>query len=877
MNEFDLSTIARFGIGLLLLLAPGTATGQKTPDQAPGHNLESFAPLDLPDPNRYRAADGRPGPSYWQNEADYEIDVRLDTSRNRLSGTQTITYTNNSPQALERLWVQLEQNYFRPDSRGAKANPGDRFSGFFEGAGYTLSSIRVRRGGETVVPDTLVDGTRLRVSLNDPLPAEGGTLQLTLEWSFQIPENGADRHGITDVDQGTIYQLAQWYPRMYVYDDVHGWNHLPYLGQGEYYLEYGTFEVDITVPRNYIVAATGRLQNPDEVLTAEQHERLRDARQSRETVMIIDSTEVGAPSTRPDGNGPVTWRYEADQVRDFAWAASDAFIWDAARAEAGGETVLAQSYYPKEGLGTEATPGWEKSTEYVQHSVEFYSDLVAPYPYPNAINIAGRVLGMEYPQVAFCQMDFRGEGLFSVTDHEFGHVWFPMVVGTDERRWAWMDEGLNSFMNEYSAIDYYGEVSPKEALSNLSQGIAGFLESPDGNQPIMTYADRLQALGALAYTKPANGLMLLREHVLGPRRFDAAFRAFFDRWAYKHPKPADFFRTMEDVSGEDLDWFWRSWFYETDATDPAIASVDTAGTADDTMSVTIEQKGELMLPVPVRLTFEDGTTQRRRVPEEAFFTQDTNTLRVTEGPLRRVTLDPNRILPDTSRTNNAWNRVGSEEVSSLSSADGRGLEPVRLSYEGTLSITRTLRPTTTDGAGTWTIVTEGEGGGPDSLVVDRKTLQPRSQIINSEQADFRFTYTDTLVSGTAQAQGRSIPLRTNVDGPVLFEGYSFHHPLTTLGTMPLKPGFIASLDVFTLPRSVKTMRYRVTGTELVETPAGQFETYVVRFRARGGGSTGTAYLRREAPHHLIRLTADQEGGETFTQELESISEPSDQG
>ena len=873
MSHLRRPTIAFLTAGLFLLLMPGATFGQESPRQTPDHNLESFAPLDFPDPNRYRTADGRPGPAYWQNEADYRIDVRLDTARRRLTGTQTITYTNNSPQDLRRLWVQLEQNYFQPDSRGARANPGERFSGFFEGAGYTLSSVQVRRDGNTVVPDTLVDGTRMKVGLAEPLGAGGGTLELILEWSFEIPENGADRHGITDVRQGTIYQLAQWYPRMYVYDDVNGWNAMPYLGQGEYYLEYGTFDVNITVPRDMIVAATGRLQNPGQVLTDTQQERLRSARSSRETTMIIDSTEVGRPATRPEGDGPLTWRYQAENVRDFAWAASDAFIWDAARAEAGGDAVLAQSYYPKEGLGTAANPGWERSTEYVQHSVEFYSDFVAPYPYPNAINIAGRVLGMEYPQVAFCRMDFRGRSLFGVTDHEFGHTWFPMVVGSDERRWVWMDEGLNQFMNQYSEDAFYEE-GTTQSLRELSEGMSSFLQSPYGDQPVMTYADRMRSrgLGPLAYTKPANGLMLLREHVLGPDRFDSAFKEYFDRWAYKHPKPADFFRTIEEVSGEPLDWFWRSWFYETDVADPAIASVDTAATASDTASVTIEQNGELMLPVPVRLTFRDGTTQRRRVPEEAFYTQDTNTLRVTEGLLRRVTVDPNGILPDTSRSNNTWNRVSTEEMAGLPAANGSRLEPVRLDYEGTTPVSRTVLATSNGDSETWTIVADGTGEGPDSLVVDRETLRPVSQSLNTERADIQVTYTDTLVSGTAQAQGRSIPFQKRTDGPVLFEGYRFHHPLMALSTMPLKPDFAAALEVFSLPRSVKTVRYRADGTETVETPAGTFETHVVKLSASGGGVSGTAYLRRQAPHHLVKLDVDR-GGQTFTQELTSISAP----
>ena len=659
---------------LSALLGAPSALAQQMPQQVPPHNLESFEPLDFPDPNRYRDADGTPGSEYWQQSADYQIDVALDTATNRVTGTETITYTNNAPEALERLWVQLEQNYFKPGSRGAAAVPADaRFGGFFPEAGYDLSNLRLRRDGEATPPDTLIDGTRMRISLDQPL-ASGDSLQLSFDFEYTLPEDGADRHGRLQVEDGTVYQFAQWYPRMYVYDDVHGWNPLPYLGQGEYYLEYGTFEVDITVPRDMIVAATGRLQNPGTVLTDTQRERLSEARNSRETVMIIDSMEVGTTATRPSGNGPLTWRYTADSVRDFAWAASQAFLWDAARAEAGDRTVLAQSFYPKEGLGTGKKSGWEQSTRFTQHSVEFYSDFVAPYSYPNAINVAGRVAGMEYPQIMFCDVNSRGRQLFGVTDHEFGHTWFPMVVGSDERRWAWMDEGLNTFMNQYSRLDYYGKgrVPPERVMAGLSKFITKQMDSPMGDQPIMTYADRVRddALGFLAYVKPAYGLALLRQYVIGPRRFDSAFKAFFDRWAYKHPQPADFFRTIEEVTGEDLDWFWRSWFYETDTMDQAVDSVATG----DTTMVTVEQRDELMLPVTVQLTYEDGSTEQRRVPAEAFYTQDTNTLRVTKDSLQKVVLDPKQILPDMNRQNNTWaasDTTGSSSDTNSSSGAGR--------------------------------------------------------------------------------------------------------------------------------------------------------------------------------------------------------------
>jgi hypothetical protein len=658
-------------LGSLLLsgvLAVCPALAQQAPaaSDAPSHNLDAFAPVDLPAPSALRAADGRAGTLYWQQSADYAIDVTLDPEANRLSGTVSITYANNAPQPLERLWVQLEQNFFRPDSRGAKVVPPDgRFSGFFEGAGYDITRVQVERGGTTSDPAYTIDGTRMHVPLATPLAGQGGTLTLHVDFAFTIPEYGADRHGRLDVEQGTIYQLAQWYPRMYVYDDIDGWNALPYLGQGEYYLEYGTFTVDITVPRDHIVAATGVLQNPGEVLTETQQDRLADARDSREPVTIIDSAAVGTAATRPAGDGPLTWRYAAENVRDFSWASSPSFIWDAARAETGAEPVLAQSFYPKEGIGSDQNPGWEKSTAYVQHSVEFYSDTYAPYPYPMATNVAGVVAGMEYPQIMFCDYQDRGRGLFGVTDHEFGHTWFPMVVGSDERRWAWMDEGLDSFMNAYSRAAFYGGTATQR-LPSLARRTSSAMRSATGSQPIMTYADRLrpEALGFLAYRKPAYGLMLLREYVIGPERFDAAFKAYFDRWAYKHPKPADFFRTIEDVTGEDLDWFWRSWFMETDVMDHAVASVEVRD--DDQTDITVAHREDLMLPITVQIAYADGTTEERRVPAEAFFTSDTHRLTVS-GTVETVTLDPKKILPDVNRSNDAWNRSEANSGSDASS------------------------------------------------------------------------------------------------------------------------------------------------------------------------------------------------------------------
>ena len=631
------------------------------PAKPPQPNLEAFAPLDLPEPNDFRSGAGRPGVDYWQQRANYQIDVTLDPEANRISGAQTITYTNNAPQELHRLWVQLDQNLFKPDSRGAKlTDPSDRFSGAFSEGGFDITNVEITHNGETVSPEFLIEDTRMRITLPEPLAANGGTLELSLDFAFTIPEYGADRMGRLDVEDGTIYQLAQWYPRMYVYDDLRGWDPLPYLGQGEWYLEFGTFDVNITVPRDFIVVSTGELLNPEDVLTAEQRRRMERARSSRETVAIIDSTEVGQPGTRPDGSGPLTWRYRAEDVRDFAWAASQAFIWDAAEAKTGDGAALAMSAYPKESIGTEQNPGWEESTRYTQHSIEFYSEAYHPYPYPVAINVAGVVGGMEYPQIVFCSWQARGRSLFGVTDHEFGHEWFPMMVASNERRHVWMDEGLNSFMNVYSTDAFYGD-DAQQSFQQLAQLVARAQQSPMVNTPIATRTDliRGELLGYLGYRKPAAGLVLLREYVLGPERFDSAFREYIDRWIYKHPQPADFFRTMEDVSGENLDWFWRGWFIENDNLDQAVASVQPNRDSTRTL-ITIASQDELMMPVEAQLTFADGSTEMQRVPVEAFFTSDVYTISVDASrQLQRVRLDPRGMLPDVNPDNDTWTREAS--------------------------------------------------------------------------------------------------------------------------------------------------------------------------------------------------------------------------
>jgi hypothetical protein len=634
------------GLALALTTALALAAG---PAQAQDEEL------DLPAPNGYRTGSGAPGERYWQQRADYEIDARLHPDSGVVRASETITYTNRSPRALTHLWLQLDQNLFDLRSEGmireeeAPLVRGEStgFPGVFPGGGYEIDGVRARMDGEVLEPDVLIDGTVMRVSLPRPVSARGGTVQLELDFRFEVPSSGGGRMGRTEVEDGTIYQLAQWYPRMFVYDDVRGWNVLPYLGQGEFYLEYGSFDVSLTVPRDHVVAATGRLENPEDVLTATQRRRLERARGSAEPVRVIREGEVGDPSARPSGSGPLTWRFRAEEVRDFAWAASPAFIWDAA----GWEDVLLMSLYPKEALGSEGEPGWERSTRFLRHSVEFHSRLLdEPYPYPTAVNVAGKFPGMEYPMVMFSSMEARGRDLFQVTDHELAHSWFPMLVGSDERRHVWMDEGMVQFTGLYSIQDFYDEdaVMDHEVVSQMAAAMRKFRSGP----PVLTRTDRIpsEMVGFLGYAKPSLALIMLREHVLGPGRFDPALRTYVDRWKGRHPKPADFFRTVEDVAGAELDWFWEGWFAGTETLDQAVTDVSVSG---DTTRITMEQEG-LVMPARLRLEYGNGTSEVHRIPASAWDRRDAYTATVIGPEVRAAQVDPEGLLPDVDRENDGW-------------------------------------------------------------------------------------------------------------------------------------------------------------------------------------------------------------------------------
>jgi hypothetical protein len=644
----------------LLMVALPLAAQQGVPSPPPGsdtvapHGDESpFRRLDLPTPNTIRTGAGTPGPDYWQQRVDYVIRASLDTVAQRVTGEERITYTNHSPDTLRYLWLQLDQNLFNSASRGYRLFDRDsRFGTRGAEGGFTLTKVAeagtvvsggrpARRGGKLAY---LVNGTVMKVNLARPLPP-GGRQGLEIGWSFPFGPN-SNRMGIELIDGSYVYEVAQWYPRLAVYDDVRGWNTEQYLGQGEFYLEYGSFDVSLTVPANMLVAATGTLQNPTQVLTAAQRARLARARASDSTVVIRGQDEIADPASRPlSRSGTLTWRFTADSVRDFAWAAARHFVWDAARANDG--KTLAMSFYPPS-----AEPVWNQSTQYVRFAVENYSSWYT-YPYPVAINVNGIEGGMEYPMIVFCRNRTDPKALFSVTDHEIGHTWFPMIVGNNERLHAWMDEGFNTFMNHYNWDKKY----PGEYNRRGDPGLYIRFALSGKEEPIMTPADRIKGnLSLTAYTKPGLGLILLRDHIIGPGRFDPVFREYIRRWAYKHPTPADFFRSMEDGVGEDLSWFWRSWFYTTEQLDQTVDSVTVSDSAGVVAShVHLRSATPMPMPVELDLRMNDGTTQHLSLPVEVWQGGSPYTA-VVPGPktVVGVTVDPKNRYPDVRRENNRW-------------------------------------------------------------------------------------------------------------------------------------------------------------------------------------------------------------------------------
>ncbi len=654
MHRCILIAAVRVFVAALLVTSalggPPAAWGQETgyaerseagPSQQAGERWTGPSPfrqLDLPAPNTLRTGAGRPGPDYWQQRVDYTIRASLDTSSHTITGSERIVYHNNSPDRLPYLWLQLDGNLCGPNSVANVLHlPPLVFGGIIfdftcaSGAGVGLQ--RVESAGQPL--DYKIYDTTMRIDLAQPLEP-GATLEFEIDWTWMVPEYGFGRMG----RDGRLYEVAAWYPRLAVYDDVRGWNNEPFIGPGEFYLEYGDFDVELTVPAGFIVTATGTLQNPDEVLSSEQRQRLNRARSSERPVVIVSAAEAQASSER-QVSGSKTWRFTAETVRDFAFAAAPHFRWDAS----GWDGILIQTFYRPE-----ATP-WEEANRMSWESIRHFSERLGRYPYPHATTVEGPIEGMEYPMLTFVPSYESREDLFFVLTHEFGHEWFPMLVGSNERIHVWMDEGFNTFTNIASIKHYFaGEPYADTVVTHL-HNLHREHAIPGVEQPLSLPPAEQHDLFWTAYQKPALMLHLLRTEVLGEERFDEAFRAYVAAWSNKHPTPADFFRLMEDAAGMDLDWFWRGWIYTTARLDQAIEAVsDSAGVP----LIHIRSRGDMLMPVELRLSYANGVNQTVRLPVEMWNQGPKFTYRARSGNLTAAVVDPRNVYPDIDRSNNRW-------------------------------------------------------------------------------------------------------------------------------------------------------------------------------------------------------------------------------
>jgi len=652
----------RSSLMTLVAVAAGAAAafGQQPAASRPGvPDTTAFRPLDLPAPNAYRTGAGTPGPLYWQQRADYTIHATLDTATKGVTGSETIHYTNNSPDTLRYVWIQLDQNIDAPDNPYARlAPPFGRAQEPGYVGGYTLDRVAVLRAPrprERAVSSPLpyrVNGTVMRVDLDRALPPKSA-VDFDIAWHYIVPLQQG-RTGREQFPAGWLYEVAQWYPRMAVYDDVRGWNTPQYLGNGEFYLEYGDIDYSITAPADYTVTGTGVLENAAQVLPARLRQRLALALHSDTTVHIIPAAEVGTPELIPAGTGATrTWHFKAHEVRDVAWAAAPNFIWDAS----GWDGVLIQALYPPVAL-----PLWAEAADMSRHTIMHHSTWYH-YPYPTAINVNGPVGGMEYPMIVFCSERKDEKSLYFVTTHELGHQWFPMTVGSNERLYGWMDEGFNTFIDYFSYHDRFptDTTLPNSLELGYDMGAwTSFLQHYTGPEvPSIEPQDRdpNQFLsGWLHYGKPAEGLHFLRDEVVDSALFDAAFKEYIRRWAFKHPTPADFFRTMNDALGEDLSWFWRSWFLRTDHLDQAVDSVtqqDSAGSSK--ARIYFSSRDKMVAPLDVAITLANGSTQELKLPVEAWYRGSPYVYFHTfPAKVTKVVVDPRDAFPDVNRANNTW-------------------------------------------------------------------------------------------------------------------------------------------------------------------------------------------------------------------------------
>ena len=628
--------------------APASAPRPRFDDTGVG-DTSMFAPLALPPGNQFRSGSGAPGPKYWQNHADYDIKASLDTTSKTLTGSLKLKYTNNSPDSLRFIWLQLEQNAFKDKSLNSFIFPQESRFGArgFEG-GDVIDRFDQLLGSRRVSVKRRPNETTMKVDLAEPL-APGKAATFDVAWHFLIPEHGADRMG----REGSLYELAQWYPRVSVYDDLRGWNTEPYLGQGEFYLEYGDFNVEITLPSGYIVASTGTLTNPRDVLTSTQIARLAQAIKSATPVNIVTLAEIQSGAARPRGTaGTLTWKFSAKMVRDVAWAASPEYLWDAS----GWNGILAQAYYRPSAIDP-----WKDAADQTRMSLDEYSTRWYKYPWPQMSAVEGPISGMEYPMLVMEAKSNDKYDLFNVVTHEIGHNWFPMLVGSNERVYMWQDEGFNTFINTFSEARRYPEKGDQMTRALGERQYVEGAQAQNVDVPIDVMPDRIdpRLLGLAAYVKPSVGLQLLRQEIMGPAAFDDAFRTYIERWAYKHPSPADFYRTMEDVGGKRLDWFWRVWFKENPHFDQAIDTVVTSKSPQGANVVTVVygNRARGVLPIHARFTYSDGTVENYDYPAEVWSTNTTHYMRrytIGNKTLARIELDADKRLLDVDRTNNVW-------------------------------------------------------------------------------------------------------------------------------------------------------------------------------------------------------------------------------
>lgn len=591
-----------------------------------------------------RTRSGAPGPNYWTNTAAYELDATVDPDSNELRGSGTIRYHNNSPDTLRQIVVHLRQNIHEEGAirnRPAEITGGMSVERVALGEADTLRRVESREQLQRLGQGYVVQGTRMVVFPPSPLGPDASAT-LNVDWQFDIP--GADNFRMGQ--DGEVYYLGYWYPHVAVYDDLRGWTAEPYQGDGEFYMGYADYDVSVTVPEGWLVGATGTLQNGEDVLADSARARLDRARQTDDILSVVDSTERGTGTATQSGDeeGTLTWRFAAENVRDFAFGTSDDFVWDATSAETGERARMIHAFYRPE------KETWHRSAEYAQFSIEHLSDMILPYPYPQMTTVEGPIGGgMEYPMITLIGSGRSPEALFGTTYHEISHMWFPMLVGTNEKRYAWLDEGTTSFNTSEGEGDFYDQ-DPWTPADHYYYRLAPSVETPS-----MRHADRYPVEQpdrfVASYDKPAVMLHALRA-ILGEETFFEAYRTYAERWVNKHPTPFDFFNTFEDVADRELDWFWRGAFYESWTMDQAIESVEDT---DEGVVVTVADRDRLPMPVFLEATYEDGRTVERRV-DVTHWLEGRRTVEVVlePGDVSRVELDPDETLPDLDRSNNVW-------------------------------------------------------------------------------------------------------------------------------------------------------------------------------------------------------------------------------